>query len=243
MKPEVIFKEDTHQYFSLQNEEYISCTTLIKKFEQPFLAEKFASIIASKEKTTKEIILERWEHNAKKSTDYGTELHKCIEGYIKNENKYYINSKLCEIAKNGYKKIIEYIGKEGLESEKLLWNHEYKIAGQSDIVQFTNGFDKKYNKIPIINIGDIKTNNKIDYFSPYNDYLKYPLNHLMQCNFNIYALQLSLYAFMLNKLYPEFKIGTLFLMHYDKLNDIWTRINIPYMLYEVKAMLTIYNNL
>jgi hypothetical protein len=43
----------------------------------------------------------------------------------------------------------------------------------------------------------------------------YPLNHLDDVNFNHYQLQLSTYAWMLQKINPNFVIKDLILSHYD----------------------------
>ena len=65
------------------------------------------------------------------------------------------------------------------------------------------------------------TNAKIDLKGFYNsanrstDKMKYPLGHLDECNYNHYQLQLSTYAWMLQKLNPEFVIKDLILNHYD----------------------------
>lgn len=40
------------------------------------------------------------------------------------------------------------------------------------------------------------TNKKIDYFSPFRTYLKPPFTHIQQCNYNLYSIQLSTYAYM-----------------------------------------------
>lgn len=45
--------------------------------------------------------------------------------------------------------------------------------------------------------------------------MKYPLNNLMDCNFYHYTLQLSTYAWMLQKINPNFVIKDLILNHYD----------------------------
>lgn len=45
--------------------------------------------------------------------------------------------------------------------------------------------------------------------------LKYPLNDLDDCNFNIYQLQLSTYAYMLQILRPELNIKKLIIYHID----------------------------
>ena len=65
------------------------------------------------------------------------------------------------------------------------------------------------------------TNKKIDLKGFYNsstrssEKMKYPLTNISNCNFNIYQLQLSTYAWMLQKLNPDFVIKRLFLNHYD----------------------------
>ena len=65
------------------------------------------------------------------------------------------------------------------------------------------------------------TNKKIDLKGFYNsstrttEKLKYPLGTLDNCNFNVYQLQLSTYAWMLQKINPNFVIKDLILNHYD----------------------------
>ena len=65
------------------------------------------------------------------------------------------------------------------------------------------------------------TNKKIDLKGFYNSTTKsttkmlYPLNHLDDVNFNHYQLQLSTYAWMLQKINPNFVIKDLILNHYD----------------------------
>lgn len=65
------------------------------------------------------------------------------------------------------------------------------------------------------------TNKKIETKGFYNssirttERLNYPLGHLDNCNFNVYQLQLSTYAWMLQKINPEFVVKGLILNHYD----------------------------
>ena len=65
------------------------------------------------------------------------------------------------------------------------------------------------------------TNKKIDLKGFYNsssrttEKLKYPLGNLDNCNFNVYQLQLSTYAWMLQRINPNFVIKDLILNHYD----------------------------
>ena len=85
------------------------------------------------------------------------------------------------------------------------------IAGQSDLVV------KNGNHIRIL---DHKTNKKLkqkSYFDPKKkkyQMMKYPLNNIMDCNFLHYTLQLSLYAWMLQKQNPDLIIDELRIVHF-----------------------------
>ena len=117
-----------------------------------------------------------------------------------------------ECKKNYNELDLEY----GIYPEYLIYYDNPKldlhIAGQIDLLV------KNENNIYII---DHKTNKKIDLKGFYNNVtkssekLKYPLTSLDNCNFNIYQLQLSTYAWMLQKINPNFVIKGLILNHYD----------------------------
>ena len=87
------------------------------------------------------------------------------------------------------------------------------IAGQADLVC------KSGNDIDIL---DWKTNREIKRRSFYNSSkksnvkLKYPLNNLEDCNYNIYMLQLSMYGYMIQKLNPNFNIRSLTIVHIQR---------------------------
>ena len=49
-------------------------------------------------------------------------------------------------------------------------------------------------------IGDFKTNKRFNFYSSFNEYMIGPLSHLTVCEFNTYALQLSLYAYLYEKM-------------------------------------------
>ena len=69
--------------------------------------------------------------------------------------------------------------------------------------------------------------------------MKYPLNNLQECNYSHYDLQLSTYAWMLQKLNPDFIIDDLVLVHFDH-NDNMTVYHMPYLKTEVEKMLAFY---
>jgi 5-hydroxyisourate hydrolase-like protein (transthyretin family) len=69
--------------------------------------------------------------------------------------------------------------------------------------------------------------------------MKYPLNNLDECNYSHYNLQLSTYAWMIQKLNPDFIIDDLVLVHFDH-NDNMTVYHMPYLKTEVEKMLAFY---
>ena len=66
--------------------------------------------------------------------------------------------------------------------------------------------------------------------------MKFPLNNLDDVNYYHYALQLSTYAWMIQKLNPEFEIEDLVLVHFDH-KDNMTVYHLPYLKEEVVKML------
>ena len=111
-----------------------------------------------------------------------------------------------------------------------------RLAGQIDLLV------KQGNEITII---DYKTNKKIDKNSFFDSKtkktvkMKYPLNKIEDCNFWHYTLQLSTYAWMIQKLNPNFIIKDLIMVHYDHDNK-QTVYHLDYLKYEVELMLKHY---
>lgn len=91
---------------------------------------------------------------------------------------------------------------------------DYTLVGIADLII------KDGNKIKII---DYKTADKIELKSHYevskrhSKKFKYPLSSVDDCNYNEYALQLSIYAWMLRQLNPEFEIESLEIYHIQEM--------------------------
>jgi ATP-dependent exoDNAse (exonuclease V) beta subunit len=162
-------------------------------------------------------ILDEWVKINKESCERGTKIHAQLENSFYNAGsnitlkKFGIGGKF-ECRKNYNDLDLEY----GIYPEYLIYYDNPKldlhIAGQIDLL-IKSGND--------IIIGDHKTNKKIDLKGFYNsssrttEKLKYPLTSLDNCNYNVYQLQLSTYAWMLQKINPDFVIKDLILNHYD----------------------------
>ena len=162
-------------------------------------------------------ILDEWDKINKLSCERGTKIHAKIENAFYNKNsdislqKFGIGGKF-QCKKNYNELDMEY----GIYPEYLIYydnpNLDLHIAGQIDLL-VKNGNN--------IIIGDWKTNKKLDFKGFYNSStrsttkMKYPLTNLDDINFNHYQLQLSTYAWIIQKLYPDFNIERLFICHFD----------------------------
>lgn len=183
-------------------------------------------------------ILDMWDEENKKSCERGTKIHAEIE------NSFYSNPKDISMQKFGLggkfecKKDYSELDLEyGVYPEYLIYRESddgiLRIAGQVDLII------KSGNEITIV---DHKTNKKIDTSSGFNTKtkqsfkMKYPLNTLPDCNFYHYTLQLSTYAWMLQKINPNFVIKDLILNHYDH-NGKNTLYHCEYLKRDVERML------
>ena len=183
-------------------------------------------------------ILDEWAAINKESCERGTKIHSQLENsfYDAGSNitlkKFGIGGKF-QCKKNHNELDMEY----GIYPEYLIYYDNPKldlhIAGQIDLLVKNN------NDIYIV---DHKTNKKIDLKGFYNsssrttEKLKYPLGNLDNCNFNVYQLQLSTYAWMLQKINPDFVIKDLILNHYDH-DGKNTLYHCTYLKDEVEKML------
>lgn len=86
---------------------------------------------------------------------------------------------------------------------------------------------------------EIKTKSYFDSTTKKYSTMKFPLNNLQDCNYYHYALQLSTYAWMMQKLNPDFIIDDLVLVHFDH-SDNMTVYHLPYLKTEVEKMLAFY---
>lgn len=190
---------------------------------------------------TQQGILDAWDEENRKSCERGTKIHEEIE------HSFYDHPKDISLQKFGLggkfecrKDYSELDLEFGIYPEYLIYRESddgiLRIAGQVDLIV------KQGNEITII---DHKTNKKIDQKSGFNSAtkssskMKFPLNNLMDCNFYHYTLQLSTYAWMLQKINPDFVIKDLILNHYDHQGNN-TLYHCDYLKDDVERMLKHY---
>jgi len=217
----VKFDIQEHKYTD-DSGDYISATTLIKKYKQPFDAVKISKGYAKKhpEKTAKQW-REEWERIGKETAEYGTKIHAELEAQTKLDPR-------CKVAAHSegdgtIKSLVNLTNLEdGIYPELMIWSAKRRIAGQVDKVEVEGD---------TVHITDYKTYKKVDLKSFYNPKTKTwttmlePLQGLHDCNYNHAGLQMSLYAFMLEEL--GYKIGRLEIIHIDR-NGGQVPYSVPY---------------
>lgn len=216
----LIFKPEKHEYVSIDgdNIEWRSVTSFISNFKQPFDA-KSVSYKSSKNKRSKwygmtpEEIMDAWAAESKRATDLGTWYHNqreadiCSFETIEREGESIPVFRPQEV--DGVKKAPNQKLVDGIYPEHMVYLKSAALCGQSDLVEVINGK---------VNITDYKTNKEIKTSSYVNwegvsQKMSPPLSHLDDCNLNHYAIQLSLYMFMILKHNPKLKPGKLTIHH------------------------------
>lgn len=217
----IIFNDADHSYKSIDgdNIDWISVTTLISNFKKPFDAKGVAAKV-SKNKRSKwygiepETILKIWDDESQRAMTLGTFYHNqreadlCSLSSIEKEGVT-IPIFSPNVEPNGIKVAPNQKLDSGVYPEHMVYLKSAGICGQSDLVEIVNG------KVYII---DYKTNKEIKKESFVNwegvsDKLSFPLQHLDDCNFNHYALQLSIYMYIILKHNPKLKPGAMYIHH------------------------------
>lgn len=239
----VRLEEDTHKYYrNSDNQELQSVSRVLALLKEPFDAKTVsARMTNSPEEALK--LQSEWNDMAQQAIDWGKMCHSECEnffkyGSVKNSSFSKLNTELTKIAKYYKKSFAEYI----------LHDNQRLIAGTADHI----GLRNKVGKYIIVDVNDFKTNirkgimnfsGKSDengeFVKYYNKFLLHPLEHLQDCNYIIYCLQLSIYAYMIEHLYDNVKIGALNIFFVDRNLNI-KPIPVPYMRYEAMLVLNNY---
>ena len=212
------FTAHNHKYTSADDINWLSVTSLLSNFKQPFDAETIASKVARSKKSkwygmTPTEIKEAWKAEAKRATDLGTWYHNQREAdicEITNMERHGVTVPVFKpIEVDGIKHSPEQKIKDGVYPEHMVYLKSAGICGQSDLVEVINGE---------VHITDYKTNKeiKIEGFTNWEGVtqkMSAPVAHLDDCHLNHYALQLSMYMFIILKHNPKLKPGIITIHH------------------------------
>jgi hypothetical protein len=218
----IVFNASDHTYRSIDGAEgidWISVTTIISSLKKGFDAKVVAARV-SKNKRSKWFGIDPkdieaiWKNEADRATTLGTYYHNqreddlCSLASMEREGV-----TIPVIAPSGENDGIRYAPLQKLDSgiypEHMVYLRSAGICGQSDLVEVVNGK---------VNIIDYKTNKEIktEAFTNWEgvtEKMLDPVSHLDDCNFNHYALQLSIYMYVILKHNPKLKPGRIFIHH------------------------------
>ena len=184
------FDEASHTYTHVDTgTPFISVTTLLGKYKQPFDRYGHSKRVAKREGVSQELVLEMWEEEKNRACTRGTDIHKILEDYISCGDVKDNYGWLCKSYDTAAERSIDSF--KNVLCENLLYDEEHLVAGMADLIyEHKNEFT----------VGDFKTNKKFKFSSPYSERLKDPISHLHNCEFNVYGLQLSFYAYLYERM-------------------------------------------
>jgi hypothetical protein len=212
------FTAHDHKYRSDDGGEWLSVTSFISNFKQPFDADKIAAKSAKSKKSkwygmTPEEIKAAWKAEANRATTLGTWYHNCRESDICSFENMERHGSTIQVFKpieiDGVKHSPNQKLTEGVYPEHMVYLRSAGICGQSDLVEVVNG---------LVHITDYKTNKEIK-LEGYTNWegvtqkMFPPVSHLDDCNLNHYTLQLSMYMFIILKHNPKLLPGNITIHH------------------------------
>ncbi|MDO8610078.1 MAG: hypothetical protein Q7R95_05990 [bacterium] len=218
---QIIFQEKEHRYF-WNNQELTSVSLLISNYKPIFDPQgHIVRAVAKRDGISESQVKINWEKIKVDACSKGHDFHSQAEHFIKTG----------EILDGTYKDVVETFSKikfpGPLKSEIMLFSEVYKIAGTADLVCLINDKD--------IELGDFKTNKKINLKSKYGNKLLYPLEHLDASEINIYSIQLGLYKYMLEEF--GYNVKKITLHHINPETRNIDSYDIKYLKKEIKDVL------
>lgn len=206
-----------------------SVTDFVEHCFPEFNANEMARRTAARTGRSVADVLADWECKGKESRDAGTEMHRKIESF------YQLNSVQDDETFRLFRMFANQIALNPYRTEWPIYDTDTNLAGTVDFVDFSNGkytiYDWKRSDKIIFNGMPVMT-------SKYAQKALSPIGHIEDCPYHHYALQLSLYKYILEKNYgieiTDLRLG-IFHPTYHKPYVL----RIPYMKNEVETLMSL----
>lgn len=231
----ITFDAGPHVYTIHGDSDYTSVTTWLHSNFEPFDAPAVAARLAAKEHEpgskyygmTKQAIMAAWRTNGREASAAGTALHENIERFYNGEEvsaraKAAPDYKLFERFHEANEHLAPY------RTEWMIWDADLRLAGSIDMT-FDNGDGT-------LSIYDWKRCKDVRANSPWNKFSKTEcIEHIPDTNYWHYALQLNVYAALLEKNYGQkIKDLKLVVLHPKQTRPIV--VSLPWLRAEVAAL-------
>jgi len=195
----IIFDEKDHTYTNIKTGElYQSSTGFVglfhKEFDQWGIAQNLVENNARYAGRTAEDLVAEWRERTAIGSQCHLILENCFNG-VETEPNHLVNQEQRDSLIKAWErlKVREKYKDWEIIPEMLLFDDDYQLAGQSDLILLNH-------QTKTFKVVDYKTNRKGISFSGFNGQKMFsPIAHLDDCNGIHYSLQLSLYSMMLQK--------------------------------------------
>lgn len=232
------FYENGHYYTYKDKPISIGATSLIEQYTQEFNSQTIAERVAIRDNKSVQEVLDEWEYKNKFACEKGSTCHEyaqslwSTESYerLKFDDSPEFVKAVLTIQRQAMNFKMDYEERlEHLADEFVIGSEEYDIASAIDhlfINKLTGG----------LVLVDYKTNSDIHKSERYAKNMKVPLQHLKDTTLNHYAIQLSIYKYIVEK-YTNLKIEEMFIVWFSENIDNYEIIEIPYLKNEVEEIL------
>lgn len=222
------FNEAEHKY-TVNDKELISVTTLIDKYFPQFDADYWAARKAPRMGITPDELKAQWEANAERARNLGTSMHDKIE-------KYYLG--ISSETDETFDLFLQFAANHTLLPYRTEWRifyEEYGIAGTLDFLEYKDGvftiYDWKRSE-KLVKNGIVLKDNQWG-TSAFD-----PISHIPDTSFYHYALQLSMYRYILEQKY-DIHVTASRLGVFHPSNEAYHVVDLPCLKEEI---ITILNN-
>ena len=225
---DIVFHEDEHKY-TYNGYECRSVTTLLKDYKHIFDDVLIAGKYAKKHGMELMEVLKNWDQIREKSGTIGTEVHKYAEmkflqkAYMPHWGNYDVPEQLLTYVDNFYHDTKDKL--IPIKLEFVIGNFEKRLCGMIDKL-FWNI------KAQELQIWDYKTSKKIETSSPFKNKMRNGLQHLDDCEYNTYSLQLAIYKKIIET-ECQIKLGNSYICWLNAENDNYKVIKTAGMEQEV----------
>lgn len=211
-----------------------SVTTLVEECFPQFDAVYWAHRKAAQEGVSPEELMARWERDAQRARDLGTIMHDKIEHYYLGED--------AGDDTDAYRLFRCFAANNHLypyRTEWRIYSEEHGVAGTLDFLELTpdgtfNIWDwKRSRKL-------INRNGMIETVSPFRKTALNPISHIPDCSYYHYALQVSVYRYILEQKYG-ITIHKMRLGIFHPSYSGYYIVDLPYLRNEVVTILSMNN--